>query len=191
MNNLVKLIITSFLWFQSNLCLSVESANLFVLPDPFECHQLGVETGITTNNSLGVLGTIGCESDRPAYGNANDDVRNTFSRVVLPWRYSKDGVFKDGFIGQAWVGVEKHDFESELHSQAEVTFANLAVHFGYQWFWDSGFNISVLGGGAVLAKISGNEDIVPAERSDVVSFLDKNTKTNVHGAAGFLVGWKF
>ncbi len=42
-----------------------------------------------------------------------------------------------------------------------------------------------------LLKTNANKNIVQTEDSDVVGFLDKNTKTNIHGGAGFLIGWKF
>jgi len=188
---LYKLALSSFLLVQAGLCYSSESINLILLPDLSSCHQVGGEIGINENSSLGILGRAGCESNRATYGNENDDVENKFSRILVPWRYSFNGVFKDGYFIQALSGVEKSEFKSTLGSTADVTFATLAVHGGYQWFWSNGFNISLMAGVAYLHEVSSSNRIVSGEEGNVTDFLDKNTKTNIHGGAGFFIGWLF
>lgn len=182
------------LCFQSSLCLSADTINIIILPDSinsFDCHQPGIEFKISQNSSLGAIGRLDCATDRSTYGKTNDDVTNTFSRIIVPWRYSFNGTFRDGSLVQALVGIEKSEFRSTLGSKADVTFVDFAFHYGYQWFWKNGFNVSALAGVAYLVKTSSEIDIVPTENSDVIGFLDKNTKTNVHGGAGILIGWKF
>lgn len=194
MGNLCRWILFCSLWLQSGLCLSADSINVVIMPDSFnsfKCHQPGIDFKITQNSSLGVVGILDCESDRSTYGNTNDDVTNTFSRIFVPWRYSKGGAFKNGAFMQALIGIEKSEFRSILGSRADVTFVDFAFHYGYQWFWENGFNVSVLGGVAYLAKSSSQKDIVLNETPDVIGHLDRNTKSNIHGGAGFILGWKF
>ena len=187
-------ILLLLLWFQSSLCLSADSINIVLMPDSinsFDCHHPGVEFKVTQTSSLGVFGRLNCETNRSTYGDTHDDVTNTFSRIFVPWRYSKGGAFKDGTFIQALIGIEKSKFRSVLGSKADVTFVDFAFHYGYQWFWKNGFNVSALAGVAYLVETSSEKDILPAENNDVIGFLDKNTKTNVHGGAGVLIGWKF
>lgn len=192
--NTNRWILLCFLLFQSGLCLADASFNIIVLPDSinsFDCHQVGVEFKVAQNHSVGMLGRFDCETNRSTYGDTHDDVTNTFSRILIPWRYSKNGVFKDGIIIQALVGVEKSEFRSKLGSKADVTFVDFGIHYGYQWFWENGFNISALAGVAYLVETSSEKSIVQNENSDVINWLDKNTKTNIHGGAGIMIGWKF
>jgi hypothetical protein len=189
MNMVARLVLAWLMLFQASRCLAADSVNLVFLPDPFACHQLGLDARVTERSTLGVLGRSGCHSDRPTYGQPNDAVTNTFGRLLVPWRYSRRGVFRDGFFLQAAVGMEKHEFRSERGSSADVTFADVAFHAGYQWFWSNGVNISILGGAAFLIEQSSTSDISGNERADVVDYLDKNTETNLHGAAGAVFGW--
>lgn len=191
MKVLCKLVCSLFLLFQAGLSYASDSLNLMLLPDPYGCHQVGVEMGINANSTLGVLGRGSCESDRPTYGAMNEDVENTFSRILVPFRYSFSGVFKDGYFVQGLAGLEKSEFKSSLGSTSNVTFASFAAHGGYQWFWKNGFNISLMGGVAYLQNIETSESIVGGEDSDVVKFLDKNTKANIHGGGGVFMGWLF
>lgn len=180
--------------FQSNTSLSAEPFNVAIMPDSinsFKCHQPGVEFKISQTSSLGVFGTLDCKSNRSTYGDTNNDVTNTFSRIFFPWRYSKGGVFKTGSFMQALIGIEKSKFKSVLGSKADVTFVDFAFHYGYQWFWENGFNVSVLGGLAYLVKTNSDKSISANETDDVKNFLDKNTKTNIHPGAGVVIGWKF
>lgn len=178
----------------SNAAQSASAFNIILLPDltkSFKCHQPGVEFPIADTQSLAVLGVINCNSDRSTYGDTNDNVTNSFSRLLVPWRYAWNGVFKDGQLIQFLIGVETSEFSSSLGSEAEVTFMDFGLYYGYQWFWQNGFNLSLLGGLAYLVKTSSSKNIAPGETNDVIDFLDKNTKTNVHGGAGIIFGWKF
>jgi len=152
---------------------------------------MGFEMAVSENSTLGVLARNECKSDRPSFGSSNDNVKNTFSRFFVPWRYSKSGVFKDSFIMQLLIGVEKSKFKTELGSEARVTFIDIVSSFGYQWFWSNGFNVSVLGGPAFLIKNSSKENIVQNESNDVVNFLNDNTKSNIHAGIGVILGWNF
>jgi hypothetical protein len=88
-------------------------------------------------------------------------------------------------------GVENDKFKSVSGSRAEVTFVNLGLLAGYQWFWRNGFNISAMVGGALLIENSSVKNISANEKSDVTEYLNKNTKTNNHVAAGIVFGWAF
>jgi len=186
-----RLIIVSVIVLQSGKCFAGEKFNFVFLPDPFGCHQAGIETGISGNSTLGVLGRVNCGSDRPTYGSANSNVENTFSRILVPWKYSINGVFEDGLFVQALAGLERSKFKSQAGSTADVTFTNLAAHVGYQWYWKNGFNVSVMGGVAYLNKNNSDKNILTGEDKNVISFLNENTKTNIHGGAGIVVGWLF
>jgi len=188
---LYQLMLAVVLLISAGQCYSSNSINVVVLPDLFGCHQLGGEFELNENNTLGVLGRINCSSDRPTYGAKNDDVENEFSRILVPWRYSFNGIFTDGYFLQTLVGLEKNKFKTTLGSTSKVTFTNLAVHAGYQWFWKNGFNITLLGGIAYLHENNSRTNIVTTEETHVVNFIDKNTKTNIHGGAGVIVGWLF
>jgi len=87
--------------------------------------------------------------------------------------------------------MEKSRFKSDLGSEAEVTFMDIVFSVGYQWFWGNGLNVSVIGGPAFLIKNSVNKNLSQNESSDVIKFLDKNTKSNVHAGVGVLLGWSF
>jgi len=183
------IISTLIIIFQINICYS-KDYNLVLLPEAY-CHQAGIETRITKNSTLGIIGRANCVSERPTYESKNDDVENAFSRVLLPWKYSFNGSFSKGAFVQGMAGLEKSKFKSISGSSADVTFVNLSMHGGYQWFWRSGFNLSLLGGVAYLQEVSSSKQIVGSERSEVTDFIDKNIKTNVHGGAGVTVGWMF
>ena len=191
MKVLYRLILATVLLINAGQCYSSNSINALVLPDLFGCHQLGGEFGLNDNSTLGALVRINCSSDRPTYGTKDGDVENRFSRILVPWRYSFNGVFADGYFLQGLVGLENSEFKTTLGSTAEVTFTNLAVHAGYQWFWRNGFNIALMGGIAYLHENSSRTNIVTGEENRVVDFIDKNTKTNIHGGAGVIVGWLF
>jgi hypothetical protein len=183
-----------FLWIalQSPLCFSENSANVIFIPDPlFSAHQLGLEVGVTDKSRVGFIAAYKRDSSRPTYGESNDNVRNTFSRVLLPWIYSKNGAWDDSFFVTGLVGMERDKFKSSLGSRAEVTFVNLGLFAGYQWLWRGGFNISAMAGGALLIKSHSSKDISANENSDVTDYLDKNTKTNIHPGAGIIFGWAF
>ncbi len=175
----------------SGVGLSADLVNIILLPEPFKCHQPGLEIKITEKSVVGALGRLQCHSRRPTYGAANKNVSNNFSRLLVPWRYAWKGAFRDGAFAQALIGVEKNVFRSEAGSKAEVTFLDLGLHYGYQWFWRSGFNISVLAGLAVLVKMDSDKSLVQEEKASVRRFLNKNTRTNLHVGAGILFGWKF
>jgi hypothetical protein len=187
-------IIFCLLLLQAGACLSADAINLVLLPDSFnsfKCHQPGVEFQVSQTSTLAVFGRLDCESERSTYGDTNDEVTNTFSRIFVPWRYSKGGAFRDGPFMQSLVGMERSRFKSVSGSTADVTYVDFAFHYGYQWFWNNGFNVSVIGGLALLVKTSSDEEIVQNENNEVIDFLDKNTRTNVHPGAGFIFGWKF
>ena len=188
------LYLLSFLYLvcQSSLCFSKESLNVTLVPDFFNCHHhFGFDLAINENNTLGIMGTDKCTSDRPTYGDSNNKVDNTFNRIFIPWRYSLKGAFRDGYFVQTMVGVEKSRFKSEAGSRADVTFIDLTFHGGYQWFWDSGFNVSALAGVAILRRNSLTKNIASNENVDVIKFLDKNTKSNEHIGVGVIFGWAF
>lgn len=191
MNFYSRIVLLSLVLLLPEWCFSKDTVNLVFLPDVFNCHQLGIETVLSGKNTLGAIGRSGCHSNRPTYGSANDSVTNSFSRILVPWRYSPNGGFEDGYFLQALVGLEKSRFASQLGSTAEVSFLDVGFHVGYQWFWGNGFNVSVLGGAAFLNKRNSTVAIGQNEEKDVVEFLDKNTKTNVHGGGGIIVGWSF
>lgn len=186
-----RFVFAAFLFIYMGMCHSLESMNVIFLPDPFSCHQVGVEFQTNDKNTLGLLGRLNCDSKRPTYGSKNADVDNKFSRLQVPWRYSfKDG-FKSGFFVQALAGLEQSEFKSTLGSTAKVTFINIGFHGGYQWFWKNGINVSVLAGRAFLQEINSDKNIISGESQSVSNFLDKNTKTNNHGGFGVIVGWLF
>lgn len=190
----MKVIINTLVFFalltQSSLIYSANHINIIFLPDSYDCHHTGVEGAITKNSRLGILAVVGCDSDRPTYGDSNDKVTNEFSRILIPWTYSA-GAWDDGYFLKVLAGLENHKFESNIGSRAEVTFADISANVGYQWFWNSGFNVSASLGVAFLFQNSVDKNIHTNESSDVVDFLDKNTKTNQHTAFGIILGWAF
>jgi hypothetical protein len=186
----VNLIVILVFYSYSSISYSGTDYNLLLLPDPFDCHQMGIEKSITNKTRLEILAVANCDSDRPAYGKANDNVSNSFSRILIPWTYSKSA-WRDGYFTKVLVGVEHHEFESTLGSTANVTFTDISAHFGYQWFWQNGLNVSASLGAAYLYKNSLDKTIDTNETSGVVDFLDKNTKTNQHLALGIILGWVF
>lgn len=187
----VPLLSMCILFVQASISHSEESINIVVLPETYDCHQVGAEFKVTKNSTLGVLGVVSCDSDRPTYGSSNNNVKNSFSRVLIPWRYSMGGAFENGYFVQSMIGMEAHEFRSTQGSRSDVSFVDLTLHGGYQWFWSNGFNVSALGGVNVLVKSSSDEHIVQNERTDVVDFIDKNTKSNIHPGLGVILGWKF
>ncbi len=192
MKSFVRLLFCFYLMLQTSLCFSEDSINLIVIPDLNNCHHhFGFELPILENSTLGLLGSIKCKSDRPTYGDSNSKVNTAFSRIFIPWRYSFHGAFNDGYFIQTMVGVENSEFTSEAGSSADVTFIDLTLHGGYQWFWGNGFNVSALAGVAYLKEINLDKNITQNESSDVTEFLDKNTKSNVHIGIGVIFGWLF
>jgi hypothetical protein len=194
MENIKSWILLGLLWMLSSPCLSADWINVILLPDSFDsfdCHQPGVEFKVADRSSVGILGRFDCDTDRATYGSSNDSVSNTFSRVLIPWRYSRKGTFKDGTLIEVLVGAERSKFRSDLGSMADVTFMDLGLYYGYQWFWDSGFNISAMAGVAYLVETSSSKEIAQNETSDVIDYLNKNTETNVHGGLGIIIGWTF
>lgn len=191
MKCLYKLVLSSVLLIQAGQCYSSSLINFIALPDAANCHHAGFEIQMNEKNTLGFLGVSGCNSDRPTYGEKNDDVNNDFSRFLVPWRYSPHGAFTTGYFFQAITGVEKSQFTSTLDSNADVTFAHFGGYAGYQWFWPNGFNISVIGGAVYLYELSSSTTLAPGETVDVKNFLDKNTDSNIHGGYGIIFGWSF
>ncbi len=194
MKTIKRWILCCLLWVCSDPCLSAEWINVILLPDSFnafDCHQPGVEFKVAEKSSVGILGRFDCDTDRSTYGSTNESVSNTFSRVLIPWRYSRKGAFQDGTLIQALVGVEKSKFRSALGSKADVTFVDFGLHYGYQWFWSSGFNVSAMAGVAYLVETSSSQEIAQNETSDVIDYLEKNTETNIHGGIGVILGWVF
>lgn len=161
------------------------------LPDPFSCHQLGIEKTITQQSRLGILAVNNCRSDRPTFGEANNDVKNTFSRILFPFIYAPNGAMKTGKIYLATIGVEQHQFRSDLGSSVDASFFDAGAHIGYQWFWSNGFNITATAGIAILTLTDSKKNIKTNEKSDVVDFLNDNSKTNIHPGAEILLGWSF
>lgn len=188
---LYRLAFSAFLLGQIGQCYSSESINLILLPDAYNCHHAGFEISMNEKSTLGFLGVPGCNSDRPTYGEIDDDVNNDFSRLLVPWRYSPHRAFTTGYFFQAIAGLEKSEFTSTLGSTADVTFANFGGYAGYQWFWRNGFNISVMGGAVYLQELSSSTTLAPGEGNDVREFLDKNTNSNIHGGYGIIFGWLF
>lgn len=192
------LLVSSFLLFQPSLCLASQeySINFSVAPDlTTHCHQYDVDVAISENSTLGVMPSYKCKDrpDRPSNGSMriNSQVTNTFSRVLIPWRYAPCGTLNSGYLVMAIVGVENSEFNSDAGSSAKVSFIDTGVWFGYQWFWPNGFNISAVGGLAHLMRNSLDKNISPTENSSVSDYLDKQTSTNTHGGGGVLFGWAF
>ena len=52
MKVVAKIAIFPFLLFMSGVCFSSDSVNLIFLPDPSNCHQAGIELGISNNIAL-------------------------------------------------------------------------------------------------------------------------------------------
>ena len=185
-------VVTLLFVLQPFRCLSQESLNLVVLPDPlFGTHHIGGELALSKNSRLGMMAAYKKDSSRPTYGESNDNVTNTFSRLLVPWIYSKNGSWEDSFFVTGLTGLENDSFTSTAGSRAEATFINLGILGGYQWFWKNGFNISATAGVAFLIETSSKKDISADESSEVIDYLDKNTQTNVHPAAGMIFGWAF
>jgi len=191
MKILKYLLVSSVLLFQTSLCFGENSINVSFYPDPFNhCNQYGVDVAITNKSTLGtILGS--CNSDRPTYGQSNSQVENNFNRVLISWRYSPKGALRSGNFIEATVGEEKSEFRSAAGSRSNVTFIDTELDAGYQWFWNNGFNVSIGGGVAHLIRNSGDKSISPSESSDIIGFLDKNTRTNTHTGLLFSLGWSF
>jgi len=169
----LAVVLTVVLIFQTSLCFSKEFINISLVPDPSpSCSQLVFDFAVTENSTLGVS-PASCNSNRPTYGKPNSAVRNNFNRIIIPWRYSPNGVFKDGYYVMATIGVEKDEFTSASGSTANVTFMGTSIHTGYQWFWRNGFNVTFLISASHLARHSLSKSISPTESGDVVDFLGK------------------
>jgi hypothetical protein len=185
------LVVISYLLFHTSLCLAQESINLYVGPDfKSHCNQYGIDFSITKNSTIGILPAYNC-ADVNTYGSLNDQVTSTFNRILIPWRYSPHGAFKNGYFVLALLGMEKNDFESVAGSSVNVSFIDTGVLFGYQWFWRNGFNISGSIGVAHLMRNSLDQSISPTESNSVSDYLDKQTSTNNHVGGGVFLGWVF
>lgn len=186
------LLVTSLLFLQTSVCFAENSINFSLVPDrSLPCSQLGIDVAISENSTLGIS-PLSCNTDRPAIVMApNSNVRNQVNRIIVPWRYSPRGAFKDGYYFAATVGVESDQFTSTAGSTANVVFFGSSFHTGYQWFWDNGFNITFIISASHLARVSLDRSTSPTESPDVVDFLDRNTRTNTHYSAGPLLGWAF
>jgi len=187
--NILKLFWVMLLIVQMKIS-HAEEYNLVLLPEPY-CTQAGIEKKVSDKHTLGVIGRFNCNSERPTYGSKNDDVENKFSRILVPLKHSFNGAFNQGAFIQGMIGIEDSEFKSNLGSNADVTYLNLSVHGGYQWYFRNGFNISVLGGVAHLQEISSSRQIAGSETLSVTDFINKNTETNTHVGAGVIVGWLF
>jgi len=187
------LLVSLFVFFQTSLCFAENSINFSIVPDIHspDCSQLLVDVATSENTSLGIS-PMSCNSDRPAIAMLpNSNVRNQVDRIMVPWRYSPAGVFSDGFYIMAALGVENDRFTSTAGSTANVLFLGSTLHTGYQWFWDNGFNITLIFSASHLARMSLDRTTSPTESPDVVDFLDRNTRTNTHYSVGPLLGWAF
>ena len=172
-------------------CIAQGIFNLILLPDPFSCHQVGLEIAVSDNNRLGLLGVAACKSNRPTFGSPHPDIDNSFSRLLLPWTYTRNSAWTDSFFIKPIIGRESHRFRSKKDSNAEVVFMDYTVQAGYQWFWKNGFNITTSGGLAYLARSRLKKTITSDEDQSVIRFLDDNTETNVHAGIGVILGWLF
>lgn len=190
MQAVFNLAVFFMLVFHHAVTFSRDLINVILVPDPYDCHQTGVETALTNNSRIGILAVIHCATDRPAYGSANNNVRNNFSRILIPWTFSK-AIWTNGYFLKALVGVEEHEFLSAKDSHADVTFTDVSTHLGFQWFWDNGLNVSASFGAAFLFADDVTKNIQNDEGGDVISFMDKNTKSNHHAALGIILGWAF
>jgi len=185
------LLVTLFIIFQTPKCFAQDSVNLYVGPDPkSHCHQFGAEVGITKNSTLGVIPAYNC-SDVNTYGPINNQVNSTFNRILIPFRYSPNGIFKNGYFIMALLGMEKNEFKSVAGSSANVSFIDTGILFGYQWFWRNGFNISGSIGVVHLMRNSLDQTISSTESNDVSEYLDQQTSTNTHVGGGMFLGWVF
>ena len=192
MKSIVKNFVIWIVIFQSPFCFSQNSTNIIVVPDPlYSTHHFGLELAATKNSRLGLMAGYKRDSDRPTYGESNDNVTNTFSRVLIPWTYSKNGAWEKSFFITGLVGLENDRFDSVAGSSADVIFINLGLLAGYQWFWHNGLNISAMFGRAFLIENRSDKNISANESSDVIEYLNKNTKTNNHFAGGIVLGWAF
>jgi len=193
MKVLMYIFVISFSFFQVSLSFasSKDSINLSFAPDPqTQCHQYAVGVAITENSTLGIVPSYNC-ADRPTYGTIEKQVTSTFNRLIIPWRYSPNGVFKNGYFVTALVGIEKNKFKTTVGSDANVSFIDTGVLLGYQWFWRNGFNISGLIGVAHLIQYKRDKNISPAESNKVSDYLDEQTSTNTHIGGGVQFGWAF
>ena len=173
-------------------CLSQNSVNFTFLPSPeYSAHQYGIETSITGYSRFGILAANKRDSQRPAYGDSNDQVRNDFRRVLSVWTFTTNGAWQNGFVVTAVAGVENDNFKSTQGSHAEVDFLGLGLLAGYQWYWPNGFNMTTIAGQALLIANNVKKDYAADENEEVVAYLDKNTKTNTHLGIGFILGWAF
>ena len=189
MKKIVAIIWVVILIVHTKLSLAGEY-NILLLPAPY-CSQAGVEKKTSENLSIGIIGRLNCHSERPTYGDKNNEVDSKFSRALFPLKYSFNGTYSSGPFVQGAAGVEESEFKSDAGSSADVTYIDLAVHGGYQWYFSSGFDISILGGIAHLQEVSSSKQIFAGESTSVEDFLNKNTETNTHFGAGVILGWSF
>lgn len=189
MRNVFRLALPIFLFTYVGVCYPADN-NLILLPAPY-CTQGGVEAKINQNSTVGILARFNCLSGRPTYGSKNHNVENNFTRVLVSWKYSFNGVFSKGAFVQGLVGFEQSEFRSAVSSTTEVEFVNLGIYGGYQWFWRNGFNLSLLAGVVYLYELNSGKQINSSETTDVIDFLNKNSESNIHPGAGAIVGWIF
>lgn len=188
------LLIFSCLLFQAENCLAQDIINIsFIYNTPIICSQPLFDVAVTQQSILGIS-PGSCTADRPSNpaSGAGSNISNQFNRMMGVWRYSPNGVFKDGFYFALTAGIENDSFNSTAGSTAEVYFAGYGLMSGYQWFWKNGFNITWIFSVAHLEQISlNNYNIVPGERADVINWLQTNTSSNTHFTMGPLLGWSF
>lgn len=186
------------LLFQSPQSLAGDGSfvNISIAPDPTtRCHQFRADYAISERSTLGMMVAYDCANrpSRPVNGSMdmNSGVSNTFNRILVPWRYAPHGVSRDGLIIDAMVGVERAEYRTSAGSSANVRFFDIALGLGYQWFWQSGLNVSVFAGAAHLMRQSGETNISATESVAASEYLKQQTSTNSHLASGAYVGWSF
>lgn len=166
------------------------SVNLILGPDPItHCDAYGLEVAVTKNSTLGIV-PQSCTT-RPSVGFANDQVTNKFDRIGVNWFYYPQGAINGGYFIGFGTGVENVEYTSVAGSTAKVQFIDAAIGMGYQWMWESGFNIGLTFAIAHLMLNSLDRTTSPTESATVIDFLDRNTSTGTHPGMGVSFGWAF
>jgi hypothetical protein len=198
MKKLICLLSFTLLFFQSFPCYATsdDSINLSIGPDTTSfCHQYKIDFAIAENSTLGAMASYNCVNrpDFPTNGNMtmNSQVTNTFNRLLFPWRYSPHGAFHDGYFLETMAGMENGVYKSAAGSSSNVTFFDIGMFLGYQWFWSNGFNISAQIGVAHLMQFSQSKNIVPTESASAADFLNSQSGPDTHLASGVVLGWAF
>ena len=57
-----RFVFVTFLFIYAGMCHSSGSVNVILLPDPYSCHQAGIEFQTNEKNTLGLLGRLDCFS---------------------------------------------------------------------------------------------------------------------------------